>query len=157
FTRYQGVLSPGDGTARLDAPAPLHHFDALSAYDREVTGTDRVPLLRSLAEEHPESLRIVVEDGQINGFLMSRPGTRARQIGPCIADHKAGPLLLADARERYTGEPVFVDIPVGHTAAEGWASSSGLTAARHLTRMTRGTRIDERLDRLWASAGPEKG
>lgn len=88
---------------------------------------------------------------------MSRPGARARQIGPCIADANAGRRLFEDAATRYAGEPVFIDIPAGNAPAGSLASALGLRPGRLLTRMGRGPRIVEDVERLWASAGPEKG
>src|SRR5262249_3783355 len=127
------------------------------ALDRRVTGTDRAPLLRRLAAEHAGALDVVAANGDLTGFLMSRPGARARQIGPCIASPEAGPLLFDRARQRYSGEPVFVDVPEATARASACAGALGLTVARQLTRMGRGPRIVEDLDRLWSSAGPEKG
>ena len=79
------------------------------------------------------------------------------QLGPCVARGAAGPLLLADAFQRHAGQYVYVDIPVSNAEAVGLAQSRGLNVQRHLTRMCRGVPLCERLDQLWASAGPEKG
>jgi GNAT superfamily N-acetyltransferase len=157
FTRFQGTLQGADDAPRLPEVEPAVVLDAVAALDRAVTGTDRHRLLRRLAQAHPESLRVVTSAGTMRGFLMSRPGALARQLGPCIAFEDAGPLLFADARRRYDGEPVFIDIPATNAAAASLVQDLGLTAGRHLTRMGRGPRIHEDLDRLWASAGPEKG
>jgi hypothetical protein len=157
FARFQGVLPPPEGTTGLAEGTSLDALEGVTVLDREVTGTDRGRLLLRLAQEHPGSLRVVVDEGEVAGFLLARPGSHARQIGPCIAGDRAGPLLFADARRRYAGEPVSIDIPTGHAPASDLAASWGLTAGRHLTRMSRGPRVVEHLDRLWASAGPEKG
>src|SRR5207302_757382 len=106
FTRFQGVFPPLEGAS---APGPSvapsrELLDEMLALDRAVTGTDRGRLLRRLAEEHPGSLQVVADERGLAGFLMARPGARARQIGPCIADDRAGPLLLTDARRRHAGE-----------------------------------------------------
>jgi GNAT superfamily N-acetyltransferase len=45
----------------------------------------------------------------------------------------------------------------GSRKASAQAKSWGLTPGRLLTRMGRGTRVEEDLERIWASAGPEKG
>jgi hypothetical protein len=157
FTRFQGSFLPAEPGPGL----PVVHKDGvlepICALDRSVTGTDRTQLLRRLAAEHPQSLAIVSDGAGVAGFLMSRPGAHARQIGPCITHPESGPLLFDEARRRYAGEPVFIDIPVDNTRATPQAAALGLTAGRQLMRMGRGPRIVEDLDRLWASAGPEKG
>jgi GNAT superfamily N-acetyltransferase len=157
FTRFQGVLDRAGESPKLEVVCSLDGLDEVAALDREVTGTDRRPLLSRLYDEHPWSLRGVRGVRGITGFLMARPGARALQIGPCIGDENAGRLLFADARQRYAGEPVFVDIPTSNASATALALALGLEAGRQFTRMGRGPRVAEQLSRLWASAGPEKG
>ena len=155
--RYRGVLPPADGPPRLPEVRPSGVLDDVIALDREATGTDRGRLLRRLAEEHPGSLRVVEAGDGVAGFLMSRPGSTARQVGPCIADERAGPLLLADARSRYAGQAVVLDVPAANAPASAIIGSWGLRAERHLVRMGRGPRVVEDLGRIWAGSGPEKG
>jgi GNAT superfamily N-acetyltransferase len=157
FLRYQGKVPPPPMSSEPGAVQASTDLDGVAALDRDVTGTDRGRLLRRLAAEHPGSLRVVAGERGITGFLMSRPGAKARQIGPCIADERAGLLLFSDARRRHAGESVFIDIPATNTSAVGLAASMGLSAGRLLNRMGRGPRVAEHLGRLWASAGPEKG
>ena len=124
----------------------MHFHDLLErvrALDRDVTGTDRGRLLDRLVEEHPRRLQVVANEAGVTGFLLSRPGALGRQIGPCIADGDAGPLLFAEARRRYAGESVFIDIPDGNAPAAAAATAMGLTAGRLLTRMGRGPRVVE--------------
>lgn len=158
FVRHQGILP-----AALDRPGDLPHvpvadvIEAIAALDRSVTGADRGALLRVLARQNPGSFRVARKYGEVVGFLLSRPGAKARQIGPCIADDEAGALLLEEARRQYGGEAVMLDIPQGHARAERLVASWGLAPARELLRMGLGPRVVEDLDRLWASAGAEKG
>jgi GNAT superfamily N-acetyltransferase len=157
LTRFQGVFAPAARAPELDPVSTIDGLDEVAALDRAVTGTDRGALLRRLDADSPGSLRGVRGEHGLAGFLMTRPGARARQIGPCLGDERAGPLLFADARERHAGEPVYIDIPAANAAATALAAALGLEPGRPLTRMGHGPRITEQLDRLWASAGPEKG
>jgi GNAT superfamily N-acetyltransferase len=157
LTRFEGTLAPGEGGPGVSSIVDDGLLEHLCNFDLRTTGTDRARLLRRLAAEHPRSLAIVSDGSELTGFLMSRPGAGARQIGPCIAHPESGPLLFAEARRRYAGEPVFIDIPQANRPATSQAALLGLTAGRQLARMGRGPRIVEDLDRLWASAGPEKG
>jgi GNAT superfamily N-acetyltransferase len=157
LTRYEGILP---SAVRLPGPTSVHYHDLFArvrGFDRVVTGTDRERLLDRLIAEHPRTLQVLADESGLTGFLMSRPGSRARQIGPCIAKEHIGPLLFEEARQRYAGEAVFIDIPVDNAPAIAAAGAIGLSPGRILTRMGRGPRVVEDLARLWASAGPEKG
>ena len=156
LTRYGGLLPRGLVAAGI-GPARREEYPDLVAIDCSVTATDRGKLLLRLFEERPEAVRVARENGRPVGFLTSRPGANALQIGPCLASASAGPLLLADAGVRYAGRRVFIDIPAGNTSAWRQAETWGLTPLRFLVRMGRGEPVRERIAELWASSGPEKG
>jgi GNAT superfamily N-acetyltransferase len=155
--RYVGVLLPADESPGVPEPRSVEGLDGVIALDREVSGTDRDRLIRRFAREYRGSLRVVGDGDGVDGYLMARPGSTARQIGPCIADERAGPRLLADARSRYAGEAVVLDVPTANAPASALVGSWGLRAARVLIRMGRGPRVEEDLSRIWAGSGPEKG
>jgi len=158
FRRFRGVLPPDDGMPDdLREVRSAEVLDGVIALDRDVTGTDRGRLLGRLADEHRGSLRVVERGDGVEGFVMSRPGSTARQIGPCIASERAGPLLMADARSRYAGQAVLLDIPAANAPAAAMVGSWGLRAERRMVRMGRGPRVAEDLGRIWAGSGPEKG
>ena len=125
--------------------------------DREATATDRGKLLRRLFAERPEAVRLVEREGRPGGFLTVRPGARALLIGPCIAMAEAGSLLFRDACHRYAGQAVFIDIPTPNAAAGRMAQAWGLTVQRPLVRMSRGDKMADLVENIWASSGPEKG
>jgi GNAT superfamily N-acetyltransferase len=170
-TRQQGNQSPTrergreellagasgfDAAAEHVLPATAAHLDGIVRLDRAVTGADRGPMLRRLFAEAPERWRVAEEAGAVTGYLASRPGARAWQVGPCLAGPRAGPALLADAGVRHAGQPVFVDVPADHAAASA-AEAQGLSVQRSLLRMGRGPAAGEEVGRLWASSGPENG
>jgi GNAT superfamily N-acetyltransferase len=157
FARYVGILPPADEPPKLNGMRASDVVEGLTALDLHVTGTDRGRLLLRLADEYPSSLRVAIEAGEIAGFLLARPGSKSRRIGPCIASERAGPLLLDDARRMYAGEEVTIDSPIDNAPAVALAGSWGLGVSGLLTRMGRGAAVKEDLNRLWASAGPEKG
>jgi GNAT superfamily N-acetyltransferase len=155
LARYEGILSAAPAVG-VEAAVP-EQWHALAALDEAVTGTNRRALLFRLFAERPESVRLTSEGGSPTGFMASRAGSRAVHLGPCIAAPDANPLLFLDAWGRYSGQRVFVDIPVLNAAATRAAEAQGLTVQRYLTRMCRGTPPRGRPDWLWASFGPEKG
>ncbi len=162
LTRYDGIAPTAEtlpDTPNKIALCAIHPEDreGVIAFDRDVTGTDRAALLRSLFAERPEAGRMAVRDEELLGYSTMRIGSRARQIGPFLATAEAGPLLLADAWRAYSGERVFVDVPVDNRAAVATVEGVGLVPQRPLYRMCRGPRPHERIEYLWASFGPEKG
>jgi hypothetical protein len=60
-------------------------------------------------------------------------------------------------KRRFAGERVFIDVPLTNAPAVQAVEGMGLKVQRQLLRMTRGVVVAERVDRLWASSGPEKG
>jgi GNAT superfamily N-acetyltransferase len=162
LTRYEGIspaaetLSDTPNKIVLRAVSPVDR-ERVIALDRDVTGTDRAALLRALFAEMSEPWRLAVRDDELLGYSAARAGSRARQIGPCLATAEAGPLLLADAWRSYPGERIFVDVPVDNRAAVATVEGAGLVPQRPLYRMCRGPRPHERIEQLWASFGPEKG
>jgi GNAT superfamily N-acetyltransferase len=156
LARYEGIL-PGGSPAPQVLAIQAGHLPDLTSFDREATATDREKLLRRLHGECPQEMRVVLVEGAVGGYLTSRPGARAWQIGPCLASAQTGPLLFADVDHRHGGRPVYVDIPVGNEPASSWARARGLTVQRTFIRMCRGPIIGDRVESLWASSGPEVG
>ena len=156
LTRFEGTPPRVEAPPGVSAAGP-EHMDALVQLDRAVTGTDRERMILRVFAEHPDETRVVESPGRVEGYLMARPGARARFVGPCVARAGAGPLLLADAWRRHAAEPIFMDIPEGNAVALTLARAAGLMPQRTLMRMYRGVKVEERVADLWASSGPEKG
>jgi GNAT superfamily N-acetyltransferase len=154
--RFEGALPAGDRVAGVRLVG-ADDVDRIVCRDREVTGTDREKLLRRLLAEFPADFRCVVAPDGSFGFLGSRVGSRALHLGPCLADVSTGPYLLDDACDRFAGKLVFLDIPVANREATDWAQARGLRVQRPLLRMGRGPTVNEKLDAIWATFGPELG
>jgi len=153
LARYEGVPQLGQAGGTAVRTASSESYESIQELDREVTGTDRSNLLQSLWKESPEQLKVIEQ----SGYLFARPGERAWQVGPCIAESAAGEGLLADAWVRMAGQPVFADIPLDNRPAVQSAEAVGLTQQRRFTRMCRGRLVNDDVSRLWLSSGPEKG
>jgi GNAT superfamily N-acetyltransferase len=155
--RYHG--RPCSTAEPASAVEPLSSSDWADCvqFDRAITGTNREKLLTSIFAAWPDAARMHTSAGELQGFIAARRGANAVQIGPCLAEAKAGPSLLADAWRRFAGQDVFIDIPTAHSTATERAKAAGLTVQRPLLRMRRGEPVAYDLARLWASSGPEKG
>jgi ribosomal protein S18 acetylase RimI-like enzyme len=126
--------------------------------DRAVTATDRRKLLTRLFTDTPDALAVYRHGDTVCGFVTSRPGANAIQVGPCLATaREAGEALLAHARWRYASQRVYIDVPAENRPAVRAVADLGLTVQRPLLRMCRGEPVQEHVEELWASAGPEKG
>lgn len=156
LVRFQGLLPTRDPPKGVQ-PAMRARWDDLIRFDGAATRTNRRKLLEHLFAAESESVRCVESGGGISGFLAARQGSRALQLGPCVANETAGPLLLADACHRHAGKYAYLDVPIGNGAATSFVHGLGLTIQRQLTRMCRGPDVREDIARLWASSGPEKG
>jgi ribosomal protein S18 acetylase RimI-like enzyme len=154
--RYEGIC-PAQAGVQATEIASTEEWDQLMEFDSAATRTDRHKLLKRLFGEQPESVRFVQRGGAIAGYVAVRQGSRAVQIGPCIAAASAGPLLLADACHRFAGKLAFLDVPMRNQPAKEFVSSMGSTVQRQLSRMCRGEQICEDITQLWTSSGPEKG
>ncbi len=131
--RTLAAVAPIDGVH----DAVPEQWDALAALDRAVAGVDRRALLYRLFAEEPAGVRVAQDDAAVRGFIAARTGSRAVQLGPCIAPPEVSPLLLVDAWGRYPGQRVYMDIPVDNPAATRLAEAQGLTVQRYLTRTAR--------------------
>lgn len=172
LTRFGGILRErrgegqtwSGGVAEVAVPDDLPEIAAL---DWAVTATPRGRLLTYMMKHQPEAFHVVRGPEGIIAYAGCRPGARAWQIGPCLrggrfstcrsVEHDACTTLLNAVVARLAGKPVFIDVPDDNGSAAAWATSAGLTPQRPLTRMGRGPRVHEQIERLWASFGPEKG
>ena len=162
LTRFEGEApivgtSAGVGDEILICPMLPEHRECVLRFDHRVTATDRAALLRRLFVEAPDEWRLAMRGEEVLGFSAARAGSRAWQIGPCLAMAEAGTPLLADVLTRHAGQRVFLDVPVDNLAASAAVAESALVPRRPLFRMCRGPQPHEKVEQLWASYGPEKG
>ncbi len=155
------------GVPQVTTPTHIPCIETLSTadgveverLDRWATNNGRQAFLAQLHNELPGATRVVRREGRVAGFILAREGRSARQIGPCVALDDTGATLLtaALAEQAAKQQSVYVDIPRDHVAAWQIVERFGLQPQRVLTRMTRGPKVAERPELIWASSGPEKG
>lgn len=156
LARYHGVPVTQSVSPGLDFLTP-ERLDELIALDMAATGTDRKKLLRRLFADQPNDMRVVERNGRLVGYLMTRAGANAVQVGPCVALDDAGQWLLGDAWRRHAGSRVYVDVPDDNSAAIAAVTGAGLMMQRPFLRMCRGSQVIDRTREMRACAGPEKG
>ncbi len=149
-------MAPSGRTGPVVTEATPEIFAGIIEFDKRMTGTNRAKMLSRLFEEFPEDIHALWHGDKVEGFIITRPGANAIQIGPCIAATDAGSALLADALDRCAAESVFIDIPLDNAEAVRVAESGTLRIQRYFMRMYRGERVKDNIKALWASSGPEK-
>lgn len=162
LTRFEGIAPRLEAAAALRDKIALvsmrsEHQERVLRFDHQMMGTDRAELLRHLYVEAPAEWRLAMRGEQLLGFAAARAGRRAWQIGPCLANADAGPVLLLDALARRAGQHVFLDVPAENRLAAATVREAALVPQRPLYRMCRGPKPLEHVDYLWTSFGPEKG
>jgi hypothetical protein len=118
--------------------------------DAEAFGADRSRVLHSLAARGREY-------SNPEGYALTRPGSRAEYLGPCVART----LLSAEALIRCAlsgaGGPWFWDLLPANAEAVRMAKDLGFQPVRRLVRMYRGRPVRARDAMVFALAGFELG
>jgi len=146
------IEGPGASLSRPYGPADLPN---ILDYDNAVFGGDRSEILTGLATRGAECARIATSG---NGYLFSRDGRRATQIGPVCADDTGTAIdMLGHALSSVSG-PVFIDVPNLQDEVAAFLKKHGFAKQRPFTRMFRGAPQGfGDPARMFAVAGPELG
>lgn len=150
FERWQGhVAAPPSGkrVAQGDEVEAMAYLDAVAG------GTERRFLFDAFLSR--PATQAWSEGG---GFVLSRAGVRAAQIGPLVAADETSAWRLLDTALQGTGGEIFVDVPVRWTMLGKRLLSRGFARQRPFVRMARGgTAPMQAGDAMFAVAGPEFG
>ena len=135
---------PAVAPVSSEAATPLRpltpaDLDSLVAWDRVRFGVSRAPVLRYCRQAAPHLARVAeTAGGTPAGYLLARPGRRATQLGPLVADDDAiARLLIHDALAKTAG-PVYIDVPETQAAFTRVLAEAGLTRQRGFIRMVKG-------------------
>ncbi len=133
----------GDATQAAD-------WGTVEGLDREAFGLDRSRLLGRLWDRSRSW-------GNGEGFLLSRPGTRAPYLGPFVARtwESAGSLIRACLAAQ--NGPCFWDLFPDNQDAVELAREVGFSRARSLVRMYRGDELHQDSAEIYGIAGFEFG
>jgi GNAT superfamily N-acetyltransferase len=140
-------------------PLVTTDLEAVVAYDGPRFGVERGHILRALAAGHPDGCFVAEHDGEVVGYLLTRPGARARHVGPLAAeDPLTAERLVRTALLPHHGQEMVFDVVSPNPHAVALAKGLGLSPVRPFIRMTRGAPPpDVHTSRLYTSAGPELG
>ena len=159
--RKQVAAAPVVQSGRAEAKRmTAGHIAALARYDEPIFGAARAAHLALLLAQNPNGCFVHTDAaGQIDGYVFSRPGANAAQIGPLAANDPAtADALFRAALSPFAGQPVLVDVPMTHTGPSEIAARYGFQTQRPLTRMYRGhNAYPGDVSRVYAFCGPETG
>lgn len=121
------------------------------ALDQAAYGYSRADLLEALS---PGACRTT----RTNGYVLTRPGLIRSYVGPCIAESaESARELLTPVVSAVPGSGWFWDIFAENREARALASALGFKPARRLVRMSVGSPLREREEKIYALAGFEFG
>lgn len=128
------------------------------AWDREIFGADRGPLLGSFFRRAPELAWTARMDGRIAGYTFGRPGRLSSQVGPITAvDVEVAGDLMRACLAGQAGCRVAVDVPPDAWTWIEWLRGMGFRTERPFLRMRLGSPAPGIPERRFAIAGPEFG
>ncbi|MBS1822328.1 MAG: GNAT family N-acetyltransferase [Acidobacteria bacterium] len=122
----------------------------LLAQDVEAFGAVRSDLLESLRLSGRSSI-------MADGYVLSREGTAAEYLGPCVASSENAARELIGGHLKTSMGSWYWDLLPANAGAVRCAEDSGFRRLRSLSRMRRGREIATRDDMVYAIAGFEFG
>jgi len=148
--RWRGT---GAGAAALQEPLDI--ADRVHDLDRTAFGADRGAVLAELSRR-PAPVAVLAAGG--DGYLLSRAGRTATQLGPLVArEATTAVALLAEALDA-VGGTVVVDVPEGATGVGKHLAARGFVPERPFVRLVHGTdELAGTPELVHAIAGPELG
>jgi GNAT superfamily N-acetyltransferase len=156
--RWERSTPGGADAAAFDADvrrAELADFDTIAALDQAASGIGRRPLLQAFFAR-PDT-RVLIAGDQ-SGYVFTRAGRIATQVGPLAArDVDSATALLVTALRTLDG-PVFLDVPKRWSGLIAWLEQAGFVRQRPYLRMALGAAAPMACgDRMFVLAGPEFG
>jgi GNAT superfamily N-acetyltransferase len=132
---------------------------AVLGWDADRFGAHRGRVLRELLTRPGSRLFGVHRDGALAGFVITRLGEQAVQLGPWLAvDDGAAEVLLRAALAEAGSTGVIMDVPVPNAGARALAEHYGFVVERPFTRMSwPAAPAPEDNRRIYASAGADRG
>lgn len=139
----------------LSRPLGAGEMGAVASYDRAVFGGDRGAVLGALFDRSAGLARI---GRQSRGYLLSRDGRVARQIGPLCADDQMTAIDMLDRALAGVEGPVFIDVCDHQRSFIDRLKTHGFKSQRAFLRMAKDRKAPfGDPDRVYALGGAELG
>lgn len=150
---------PAKANTIVPAPDGMEALETILTMDREIFGTDRSVVLKSVARDAPEFVIAARRGSNLDGYALGRKGSLADHLGPWVASSPAAARELLDVfLRRSQRDVVFVDAVKDNSWAPALLIEHGFQTSRSLTRMYLGqNKYPGQRNRLCAILGPEFG
>jgi GNAT superfamily N-acetyltransferase len=142
----------------------VQDLDQIVSLEAWALGAVREALLYLLVRQNPGRGFVCYNSaGNLEGFVLHRPGFHSHQVGPMVARSDEAAELLVQAAfadlEPTRGEAaVILTVPMNQPGMQKILGAWGLRVEPRLTRMYWGRkRLHAREDMVYAFSGPEKG
>ncbi len=136
--RWQGV-GEDYGDAGVQAMTE-ESLEAVCQFDRPLFGADRSRVLSSLFWEEEVGKWVALEEGEVKGYVIIRPGTTAWYLGPLVCtDPEWAERLLQQALSSVAEQNVFLDVCLANEKAASLFTKYRFEQQRGFTRMYRGS------------------
>ncbi len=134
----------------------LNHLKEL---DYHAFGDNRSELLFDLQNLSPQETWVCELDRQVQGYCFTRPGTKAKQIGPLVAANKnIAQTLIQKVTSQYIDQPYLIDTFESQVEWNNYLINSGFEIERHFVRMYLGQPSSfGNINLQYAITGPEWG
>lgn len=154
--RWSGVAGSKEGSTPGET---LADRDELFALDQLAFNADRSRLIEKLIINAPVSPVVVrAADGSLNGFALSRSGTRADYVGPVVAKNaEQVETLLDQVLSQMNDRRVYIDFNTECGIGTNILSDRDFVKERDLIRMRAGGPGSKTSPLVIAIAGPEVG
>ena len=136
--RGEGVVRSATSSRDHGRVRPLENSDweIVTQLDAQTFGVARLRLLEELAKQSACVLVHESSHGQVTGFGMFRPGSRAAYLGPVVAVKLSmATELITTLMNESPSQNVFWDIPDDNSDAKTLATKLGFKVQRPLLRM----------------------
>ncbi len=133
-------------------------FTDLLRYDRSMFPAQRTDFLRCWIRQPEGGTAAYLQDNQLQGYGVIRKCLEGFKIGPLFADNNdiAQQLFMALAG-RYSGEPVFLDIPEMNPGAVAMVEQHKMVKVFETVRMYKGNIPDLPLSKIYGISSFELG
>lgn len=114
-----------------------YNIDAVIAYDSLIFGTSRSVFIRNWINMENAQAFCVIENEQINGYVVIRKCIEGYKIGPLFAKNpsSAEQLFLACHQAAHLGEMVYIDMPETNPITSEWVKRYELQLVFETARM----------------------
>jgi len=156
--RYRGIapLSIPLGNSLVDlAKVP---FTDLLRYDQSLFPAQRPAFLRCWIRQPEGGAAAYMQDNQLQGYGVIRKCLEGFKIGPLFADNNdIAQQLFMFLAGRYSGEPVFLDIPEINPGAVAIVEQYKMVKVFETARMYKGNKPNLPLNKIYGITSYELG